>query len=163
MSNPSADRLAETLQERGLSLAVAESLTCGALASTIGAVSEASEWFRGGVVAYINDVKYHVLGVPEGPVVTDTSARQMARGARTLLEADVAIAVTGVGGPGPEEGKPSGTVFIAVDSADGTVSAEHHFDGEPEQVLDATIEAALSLTVEHVAQGGSRATPSVGG
>lgn len=148
MSIPDAERLARHLQQHGLTLAVAESLTCGALASAIGAVGEASEWFKGGVVAYMHDAKYRLLGVPPGPVVTDACARQMASGARSLLAAEVAVAVTGVGGPGPEEGKPAGTVFIGVAAPDGIASREYHFAGDPEQVLGATVRAALRLTLE---------------
>jgi nicotinamide-nucleotide amidase len=100
----------------GLAVGTAESLTVGALAQALGAGDGAAEWFRGGVVAYASEVKFDVLGVQQGPVITALCAEQMAWGARRVLGADVAVAVTGVGGPDPEEGCPPGTVYVAVAS-----------------------------------------------
>lgn len=145
-----AERLATELRHRGLTIAVAESLTSGALASAIGAAPHASKWFRGGLVAYMDDVKFGLLGVTPGPVVTDRCAREMAAGARERFSADVGVAVTGVGGPGEEEGKPEGTVFLAAETARNARSIEHHFAGEPQDVLRQTIDAALDLALEVV-------------
>lgn len=140
-------RLAGLAADRGVTVACAESLTSGAIASRLGAAGHASEWFRGGVVAYSRDVKHRVLHVPEGPVVSEVAARAMADSARTLLDADVAVAVTGVGGPDDQDGQPQGTVWLAV--ADGmSVQAEHHlFDGDPEVVLEQTVLRALEVLV----------------
>ncbi|HET6187398.1 MAG TPA: CinA family protein [Trebonia sp.] len=102
------------LKHGGHTLAVAESLTGGLLASAFARASESSEWFRGGVVAYSSSVKHDVLGVPRGPVVSEAAAVAMARSAGRLLKADVAVAVTGVGGPGPQNGEPPGTVWTAI-------------------------------------------------
>jgi nicotinamide-nucleotide amidase len=109
-----ADLVGAALKDGGHTLAVAESLTGGLLASAFARASESSEWFRGGVVAYSSAVKYDVLGVPRGPVVSEAAAVAMARGAGRLLEADVAVAVTGVGGPDPQDGEPPGTVWTAI-------------------------------------------------
>jgi len=89
--------VAEHASRRGLTVAVAESLTSGRLASALGEAPDASEWFRGAVVAYASAVKFDVLGVTPGPVVTASCAREMATGARNLLAADVSVAGTGVG------------------------------------------------------------------
>ncbi len=105
--------VAKLLAAQGLTLAVAESLTGGLVASRLVDVPKASDWFRGGVVSYATDVKFSVLGVPEGPVVTAEAAAAMATGVRRLLGADIGLGVTGVAGPDPMEGQPPGTVFLA--------------------------------------------------
>jgi nicotinamide-nucleotide amidase len=105
--------LAARLVARGLTLAVAESLTGGLVASRLVNVAGASEWFRGGVVSYAPEVKFSLLGVPEGPVVSSGAAAAMATGVRDLLGADVGIGVTGVAGPDGLEGEPPGTVYMA--------------------------------------------------
>lgn len=130
-------------QNRGLVVAVAESLTGGALSQALARGQDAGEWFAGGVVAYRNATKYRALGVPEGPVVTPEAARRMAQGVLALVGADVAVAVTGVGGPGPEEGRRAGTVFSCVATRTGTHEFAHEFDGDPEEVVEATIVHAL--------------------
>lgn len=102
------------LRAQGLTLGVAESLTGGLVGSRLANVVGSSEWFRGSVVAYASDVKFDVLGVPEGPVVSQEAARAMALGARKVLGADVGISVTGVAGPADQDGRPPGTVFCGV-------------------------------------------------
>jgi nicotinamide-nucleotide amidase len=108
-----ADLVGAALKHGGRTLAVAESLTGGLLSSTFARASGSSQWFRGGIVAYSSAVKHDLLGVPEGPVVSEAAAVAMARGAGRLLGADVAVAVTGVGGPDPQDGEPPGTVWAA--------------------------------------------------
>jgi len=107
--------IAARLVARGLTLAVAESLTGGLIASRLVNVPGASTWFRGGVVSYASEVKFDVLGVPEGPVISGDAAEAMASGVRELLNADVAISVTGVAGPDPQEDQVPGTVFVGLD------------------------------------------------
>ena len=102
------------LGRRSLTLAVAESITGGYLAGRICAVDGASKVFRGGVVAYHSDVKFDLLGVPEGPVVSEQAAMAMADGVRRRLAADIGLATTGVAGPTEAEGRPVGTVCIAI-------------------------------------------------
>lgn len=102
------------LDRRGLTLAVAESITGGYLAGRICAVDGASKVFRGGVVAYSSDVKFDLLDVPEGPVVTEAAARAMADGVRRRFGADLGLATTGVAGPTTAEGRPVGTVCVAI-------------------------------------------------
>jgi nicotinamide-nucleotide amidase len=134
-------------QQHRLTVAVAESLTGGALSAALAKSGDAGEWFAGGVVAYRDATKYRVLGVPEGPVITAGAARAMAVGVLELTGADLAVGVTGVGGPGDEEGRPAGTVFISVATRSGTRDAEYAFEGGPDEIVARSIEQALRLLV----------------
>jgi nicotinamide-nucleotide amidase len=131
-----ADLVGAALKHRGRTLAVAESMTGGLLASAFARASGSSEWFRGGIVAYSSEVKYDLLHVPGGPVVSEAAAVAMARGAGRLLEADVAVAVTGVGGPDPQDGEPPGTVWVATwpDRLGDAVLL--HLSGSPESICE---------------------------
>jgi nicotinamide-nucleotide amidase len=142
------DRIERIAAARQARVVTAESLTCGNVAATLGAGPNASAWFGGGVVAYQEAIKFDVLGVPEGPVVTRECAEQMARGARRLLSADVAVSCTGVGGPDPSEGKPAGTVVVAVATEQGVDVRELSLDGGPDEVLEQTTSACLGLLEE---------------
>ncbi|HEY5274514.1 MAG TPA: competence/damage-inducible protein A [Acidimicrobiales bacterium] len=102
------------LVEQGLTLGLAESYTGGLIASRIVAVPGASGWFTGGLVSYQSAVKFSVLGLPEGPVVSLEAVTAMASGVRDLLSCDVALATTGVAGPDPQDGHEPGTVFVGV-------------------------------------------------
>lgn len=140
-----AAAVSELVQGAGLTVAAAESLTSGAIACHLGAAEAASEWFAGDVVAYSKQVKFSVLGVEPGPVVTSRCAAQMARGVTRLTGADFAVAVTGVGGPEEEEGQPVGTVYIGFEGPDGHKVEEHHFDGDAQAILRSTVRAALRM------------------
>ena len=120
MTAVSAARLGARLRRSGFTLAVAESCTGGLLGAGLTAVSGSSDWFLGGVIAYSNDVKVRLLGVPEITIrdhgaVSEETALAMARGARRALKAGWGIGITGIAGPGgATPGKPVGTVCIAV-------------------------------------------------
>jgi nicotinamide-nucleotide amidase len=131
-----ADVVGAALRHDGHTLAVAESLTGGLLASAFARASGSSEWFRGGIVAYSSAVKHDLLGVPDGPVVSEAAAVAMARGTGRLLDADVAVAVTGVGGPDPQDGEPPGTVWTATwpDQLGGAVLLR--LSGSPESICE---------------------------
>lgn len=137
--------VAEHADERGMTVATAESLTSGQIAVHLGAAPGAGGWFAGGTVAYTVEAKQQALGVPPGPVISEQCARAMAEGAARLLGADCAVGVTGVGGPDRQEDQPVGTVFIAVHTPTGTTCEEHHFDGDAQEILDATTLRALQL------------------
>lgn len=139
------ERIADLAVAREVRVVTAESLTCGNVATTLGTGPDASRWFGGAIVAYQEQIKFEVLGVPEGPVVTRECAEQMARGARELLMADVAVSCTGVGGPDPSEGKPAGTVMIAVATAQGVDVHELSLEGGPDEVLEQTTSECLGL------------------
>ena len=135
--------ISDVARDQGLRIAVAESLTSGRLSSLLGAGEDAADWYRGAVVAYDEEVKFRVLGVTPGPVVTEACAREMAEGVRRLLHADVAVGITGVGGPGPQEGCPAGTVHVAVADGNGVRSREAHLPGDPPEVIAAAASLAL--------------------
>ena len=146
-----AQTLSEALKQRNASVAVAESLTGGQLAATLAAAPQASEWFRGGIVAYHPEVKYDLLDAPEGPVVTPETATAMARSVVRLTGADIGVALTGVGGPTPDEGEPAGTVFLAVCEKGLEPTVMHMvFAGEPLDVMRQTIDAALQALIVRV-------------
>jgi nicotinamide-nucleotide amidase len=132
---------------RGLSVSVAESLTGGLLASRFARAEGASTWFRGGIVAYSADVKRQVLHTGPAPVVSRETVIGMARGAARLLDADLSVAVSGVGGPDPQDGVPPGTVWIAVVAGSREVAELHKFDGDPDEVCTATCDEAVALAL----------------
>jgi nicotinamide-nucleotide amidase len=140
------DAVARTLAARGLTLGLAESLTGGLAASRLVNVPGASRWFRGSVVSYASEVKFEVLGVPEGPVVSEEAARAMADGARSVLGADVGLSMTGVAGPDAQDGQPPGTVFVGL-SRPGQETASFSFNvpGDRDRVRQYATIAALDL------------------
>ena len=138
-------RIGKHLAARGQRLAIAESLTGGMVSQCFAAAPDSSNWFLGGVVAYSKHVKFDVLAVPHGPVVTEEAATAMAEGVRQLTGADVAAAVTGAGGPDPEDGQPPGTVWMAVVTADATTTRETRFEGEPAEVCAQAAAATIEL------------------
>ncbi|MFN8053508.1 MAG: competence/damage-inducible protein A [Acidimicrobiales bacterium] len=133
------------LVERGDTLAVAESLTGGLVASRLVGVPGASASFVGGVVAYAPEVKFQVLGVPEGPVITLECAEAMATGVRRVLGSTVGIGITGVAGPDASEGRPPGTVCVAVDVGGDVSSMELRLPGRRQQVQEFTCITALGM------------------
>ena len=138
--------VASLLVERQLTLGVAESVTGGLIASRLVDVPGASNWFHGGVVAYDSSVKFSVLGVPEGPVVTEASALAMAKGARRVLGSDIGLGITGVAGPDTQEGVAPGTVFVALALADGSARARKlRLPGDRERVRQYAAISALDL------------------
>jgi nicotinamide-nucleotide amidase len=128
------DAVAALLSTRGLTLGVAESLTGGIIASRLVNVVGASAWFRGGVVSYASQVKFDVLGVPEGPVVSVEVAASMARGVRAVVGSDVGLSVTGVAGPDEQDGHAPGTVFVGIDSDAGVETFALRLPGDRARV-----------------------------
>jgi nicotinamide-nucleotide amidase len=104
----------QLLRERGLTVAVAESVTGGLCGARLTSIPGASDVFRGGVVAYHSDVKFDHLDVPQGPVISEATAMAMADGVRRKLGADVGLSTTGVAGPAEQEGQPVGTVWVGL-------------------------------------------------
>jgi nicotinamide-nucleotide amidase len=138
--------VAALLDGHGLTLGLAESVTGGLLASRLTDVAGISGVFRGSVVAYDSAVKFDVLGVDEGPVVSATAAEQMAVGARRVLGADVGLAITGVAGPAEQDGMPVGTVFIglAIGEADPE-SVALRLPGDRRRIREFSSISALDL------------------
>lgn len=113
------------LADADLTLGLAESMTGGLVASRLVDVEGSSAWFKGSVVAYDSLVKFHVLAVPEGPVVSEAAAAAMAEGAAAVLGTDVGLSVTGVAGPAEQDSMPVGTVFVGL-HLDGATEVRHH-------------------------------------
>jgi nicotinamide-nucleotide amidase len=135
--------VAALLSERGVSLSVAESLTGGLIASRLVNVPGASSWFRGGLVSYASQIKFDLLGVPEGPVVSAEAAEVMASGVRKLLESDIGLSVTGVAGPEEQDGQAPGTVFVGLDLGDGATSVALRLPGDRPRIRSYAAISAL--------------------
>ncbi|HEY2316438.1 MAG TPA: CinA family protein [Streptosporangiaceae bacterium] len=152
MSDPEAREIIELLTARGQTVALAESLTGGLVTAALTSVPGASLVVRGGIVAYATDLKAGLLGVPSdllarhGPVDPGVAAA-MAAGVRERLGATYGVSTTGVAGPGPADGKPQGTVFIAVEGPSGPAGSGLELTGDREQVRIETVRRALSLLV----------------
>ena len=150
MTTAAARGVVHALADAGLTVATGESLTAGLVAARLADVPGASAVLHGGVVAYQNAVKTGLLGVPEdlltrvGAVDADV-ARRMALGARAALGADVGVATTGVAGPEPHQGRPVGTVFVAVAGDRGTAVEAYELDGDRTVIRTAAVDAELEL------------------
>jgi nicotinamide-nucleotide amidase len=152
------------LTVKGGTLAVAESLTGGLVAAEITSVPGASKVFRGSVTAYATDLKHELLGVDatllaaQGAVDPQVAA-QMAAGVRAALGADWGIATTGVAGPEPQDGRPVGTVYIAVDGPFGPDSGSARggkveglrLNGHREEIRRESVRSVLALLLEELA------------
>jgi nicotinamide-nucleotide amidase len=134
-----------------LTLATAESETGGLVAARLTSIPGASDVFVGSVVAYANEVKERQLGVPRGILAVEGSvsaqaAEAMARGARERLGADVAVAVTGIAGPGGgTEEKPVGLVYLHAEGPDGGIGREFSFPGDRDSIRARSVVGALHL------------------
>lgn len=143
--------LATLFHASGKSLALAESCTGGMVAARITALAGCSAWFRGGVVAYHNDVKQRLLGVPlslleQYGAVSEQVALEMAKGVRRLLGSDLALAVTGIAGPdGGTLEKPVGTVYLALASSNGCEAVRCQFRGDRAAVRSQSVQQAFFL------------------
>lgn len=135
----------QLLRERGMSLGLAESVTGGLVAGRITNVPGASDVFRGGVVSYASDVKFDVLGVPEGPVVSEAAAAAMAVGAQRVLGADVTLALTGVAGPAEQDGMPVGTLCVGIAIGVDVTTRTLRMPGQRDQMRQMSVITALDL------------------
>ena len=140
---------------KGKTLVTAESLTGGGIGAALTGISGSSAVYKGGIISYTNQVKHKILGVPteildEQGAVSAPVAKAMAEGVRKLLEADVAVSVTGLAGPGGDEyGNPVGTVFIGYCDAFRTEVRHCLFTGDRESIRKQTAEEALKLILKH--------------
>lgn len=136
-------------------MVTAESCTGGGIGAALTAIPGSSSVYKGGIICYTNWVKENLLGVDsellsrEGAVSAPV-AEAMAMGARKRLQADVAVSVTGLAGPGGDEyGNPVGTVFIGYSDCKRTLSREYHFDGDRDAVRQAAVRTALLIVKEY--------------
>ncbi len=157
----------DLLRHAGATVATAESLTAGQISATLASVAGASDALRGGLTAYATDVKIAVLGVDAALVaaygaVSTQCAEAMARQALELFHATWALSATGVAGPGEQEGKPAGTVFVGLAGPDGVRVRALSLAGSRNQIRAATVQAALTL-LEAVLDASSQRTGQPGG
>jgi PncC family amidohydrolase len=153
-----AEAILALSRERGWKLATAESCTGGLVGAALTEVPGASAVYVGGIVAYSDDVKRAQLAVRaetlrEHGAVSGETAAEMAAGARRVLAADVAVAVTGVAGPGggtPD--KPVGLVYVTVDSPDGDSTERLQLEGDRNAIREQATDAALRLLHRHLTQ-----------
>jgi PncC family amidohydrolase len=166
-SAPTAlDALAEQLQAKavlhGLSVATAESCTGGLIGHIITEVPGSSAYFRGGIISYDNGLKVDALGVPEASIerhgaVSAQVAKAMADGARERLDADVAVAVTGVAGPGGGTSqKPVGLTYVAVSGPAGDIVQRRVWSGDRSENKQDSARLALELLIESVTAAADR-------
>lgn len=162
MSEDLAATLIASLTEKGLTVATAESLTGGLLAGELVTVPGASRAFNGGIVAYHSELKQTLLGV-DAAILTESGpvdarvAVQMAEGARHVCAvegrpADLGLATTGVAGPDPDPqtGKPAGTVFLGIATADGSRAVELSLTGDRAAIRTHTVAAALAAAIDEL-------------
>lgn len=133
------------LRERGLSLGLAESVTGGLVAGRLTGVPGASDVFRGSIVSYASEVKFDLLGVSAGPVVSEVAAVAMARGVQRVLHCDVALALTGVAGPEEQDGMPVGTLCVGIAIGSNFHARTLRMLGQREQMRQMSVISALDL------------------
>jgi PncC family amidohydrolase len=151
--SPVMKPLQEMLRAKQTTIATAESSTGGLIAAALTDLPGSSEYFLGGVVAYSNEAKIVLLGVDPGLIkehgaVSPQVAEQMARGARRLFGAGIAVSVTGIAGPGSDGTKSQGLTYVAANREDTTLVREHHWNGGRAANRVASVEAALALAAE---------------
>lgn len=138
----------------GKTLVTAESCTGGGIGTALTAVPGSSSVYKGGIISYTNWVKQNLLRVDcdlldSCGAVSAAVARAMAKGAREVLEADIAISVTGLAGPGGDEfGNPVGRVYIGYCDKYRIMSREFSFSGDRDSVRHQAVEASLKLILE---------------
>jgi nicotinamide-nucleotide amidase len=148
--------VAGLLEQRRQTLATAESITAGLVAHLLAQVPGISRWLRGGIVAYTNEIKTALLGVPakllqEHGAVSAPVAEAMAMGSRQRFDSDLAVSTTGLAGPdGDDSGKPIGTVFVAMASANGVASYPFSWGGTRTEIQRRTARFALNRIRLHL-------------
>lgn len=135
----------DLLRARDWTLGLAESVTGGLVGARITSVPGSSEVFVGSIVSYATEVKQTLLGVSPGPVVTEAAALEMAHGARRVLGCDVGLALTGVAGPGEQDGMPPGTLCVGLVWPDGELARTLRLPGLREQMRQFSVISALDL------------------
>jgi len=150
------EEVGELLRQKGLTLGVVESATGGLISHRITNVPRSSDYYKGSVTAYSNEVKIEVVGVKRDTIikygaVSHQVAEEMAAGGRKVLDVGICLADTGIAGPGgaPTE-KPVGLFYIGLSHQGGTFSREHNFHGDREQNKHSAAEAALDWLKEYL-------------
>jgi len=144
------------LRQKGLTLGLVESATGGLVSHRITNVAGSSDYYKGSVTAYSNEVKSKVVGVSEDTInqygaVSPQVAEEMAQDGRNILDADICLADTGIAGPsGATPGKPVGLFYIGLSHGERTYSRKHIFHGDREQNKQSAAEEALGWLKEYL-------------
>ncbi len=144
------------LRQKGLTLGVVESATGGLISHLLTNVPGSSDYYKGSVTAYSNEIKIEVVGVKEKTInkygtVSHQVAEEMAQGGKKILGADICLADTGIAGPtGATPEKPVGLFYIGLSHQSGTYSRKHHFPGNREQNKRNAAETALDWLKEYL-------------
>ncbi len=152
----SEQEVGNLLRQKGLTLGIVESATGGLISHLITNVPGSSDYYKGSVTAYSNEVKIKVVGVKEATIkqygaVSSQVAEEMARGGRRILAVDICLADTGIAGPsGATPGKPVGLFYIGLSHQTGTCSRKHNFRGSREQNKRRAAKAALGWLKEYL-------------
>jgi nicotinamide-nucleotide amidase len=134
------------MREHGLTLGIAESVTGGLVSGRLTNIAGSSDVLRGAVVSYASEVKFDVLGVTEGPVVSESAAIEMAVGAQRVLGSSIGLALTGVAGPADQEGMKPGTLCVGLVMPDGTTqSAMLQLPGNRDTMRQLSVISALDM------------------
>ncbi len=147
-------QIAEVLAGRNLTIGVCESCTAGMLGAALTSIPGSSKYFLGGIIAYSDDVKERVVGVKRRTLkihgaVSGQAAREMALGVRRMMHSDIAVAITGIAGPGGgSREKPVGTVFIAVEKRNTITVRKFRFKGKRQTVRRSACTKALVMLWE---------------
>ena len=145
------------LRDKGLTLGVIESATGGLLSHLVTSIPGSSDYYKGSVTAYSNEVKIKVVGVREKTIrqygaVSPQVAEELAEKGRNILAVDMCLADTGIAGPGgATPGKPAGLFYLGLSHQAGTYSQKHIFQGDRGQNKKNAAEAALSWLIEYLA------------
>ena len=151
-----APEVGELLRRQGLTLGVVESATGGLLSHLITDVPGSTDYYKGSITSYSNDIKVGVVGVKADTInqfgaVSRQVAEEMAQGGRKVLGVDICLADTGIAGPGgATPGKPVGLFYIGFSHQSGTYSQKHNFQGNREQNKREAAEAALHWLKEYL-------------
>lgn len=152
------EEIGNLLREKRLTLGAVESATGGLISHLITNIAGSSDYYKGSITAYSNEVKARLAGVKESSItrygaVSAQVAEEMAEGGRKALAVDICLADTGIAGPGGATGdKPVGLFYIGLSGADGTYSRRHLFRGDRRQNKQDAARAALGWLLEHLKQ-----------
>jgi nicotinamide-nucleotide amidase len=150
-----ASSLIKKLQEKNLTLAVAESLTGGLVAASLTEIPGASKVFKGSITAYVDEIKQNVLEVNEETILKFTSiseqvALEMAINVRTIMKSDIGISTTGVAGPEKSAGFAPGLVFVAISIGDHNMCQKLEITGDRSKIRNQTVHEILQLTLSRL-------------
>ena len=150
-----ASSLIKKLQEKNLTLAVAESLTGGLVAASLTEIPGASKVFKGSITAYVDEIKQNVLKVNEETILKFTSiseqvALEMAINVRTIMKSDIGISTTGVAGPEKSAGFAPGLVFVAISIGVHNMCQKLEITGDRSKIRNQTVQEILQLTLSRL-------------